>query len=96
VLTRQGSMVALNLATVSREAINFLKRQGPNTTEEDASREQLHLQLLSTVLQIYSNHPRNYSILEPKFHVLSLYLSLLSSFHLGELKVGACQLIETF
>lgn len=66
----ESTWVPRNLASVSREAVLFLRRRtSPDYTPEDAEREQLQLQLLSTVLQIYSNHPRNYSILEPKFFV---------------------------
>lgn len=71
----ESSWVPKNLANVSREALAFLRRRaGVAYGPEDTARETLQLQLLSTVLQIYSNHPRNYSILEPKFLVRAPHL----------------------
>jgi hypothetical protein len=42
--------------------------------------------VLDTVLQIYSRHPDNCELLEPKFHMLSLYFAGLNSFRSSEMK----------
>ena len=41
---------------------------------------ELASELLVSTLQIYSDHPRNYSIIEDKYHVLALYLLSFTSF----------------
>ncbi len=81
---------------MARQAITFLRRRGQRAapTAEEQERETLQLQLLGAVLQVYSNHPRNYSLLEPRFQVLSLYLGCLSSFLTPDLKVMVIKTLE--
>lgn len=42
--------------------------------------------ILDTVLQVYSRHPDNCALLEPKFHMLALYFAGLNSFRSSEVK----------
>ena len=88
---------AMDLTAVARQSIEYL-RQSSKAEQEKAGvveeREELQLQLLSTLLQIYSNHPRNYASLEPRFQALSLYLACLSSFRSPDLKLMVIKTLE--
>ncbi len=90
--------VVWDLGAVARQAIEFLRGRARGAAApprpEEAEREELQLQLLGTLLQVYSNHPRNYALLEPKFQVLSLYLACLSSFHSPDLKLMVIKTLE--
>ncbi|GAB5029584.1 wd repeat and fyve domain-containing protein 3 [Nannochloropsis oceanica] len=88
---------SMDLTAVTRQSIEYLRQSSkveqeyPGVVEE---REELQLQLLSTLLQIYSNHPRNYALLEPRFQALSLFLACLSSFRSPDLKLMVIKTLE--
>jgi len=88
----------IDLMDVARQSIQFYKETSATTNEGEKgkieSREELQMQLLNTLLQVYSNNPHNYALLEPRFMVLSLYLACLSSFLSPDLKLIVIKTLE--
>ena len=97
----QGEVAAGIMRAARGAAIRRLRRPPPSSASsqtgyagKDDECEQKRMHVLDALLQLYSSHPSNYAVVEPRYHLLSLFLTALTAYDSSEVKEMVLKTLE--